>query len=318
MTSADAPGSAARPGGGAALDDLMLAMDVVDTLRHQERLVEAELSEAERARDLRARLRAIYEGQGLAVSDRILDEGIRALEENRFRYDPAPPGLARTLALAWIRRGRIGTGLALVVGLLAVVVGWTVFDGAAQRRAAEDARIELVERLPAELDRAAATASGIAGTPDANARIDELLAEGRAALAAGDATGARGAVAALAALSDELRRRYEIRVVSRPGTPSGVFRIPDANPDGRNYYLVVEAIGRDGAPMTLPVTSEEDGRTSEVAIFAIRVPEATFEAVRRDKAEDGIVQDALVGVKPVGALTPEWRMAVEGGAITSW
>ena len=39
------------------LDDLMLAMDVVDTLRHEERLVSRELNEAARESELVERLR---------------------------------------------------------------------------------------------------------------------------------------------------------------------------------------------------------------------------------------------------------------------
>ena len=83
-------------GGGAApkLDELMLAMDVVDTLRHQEGLVEKALGEDSRDATLKERLRTLYEGQGLKVSDRILDDGIRALKESRFTYDPAPPSFA--------------------------------------------------------------------------------------------------------------------------------------------------------------------------------------------------------------------------------
>ncbi len=75
------PASAGGRAAGAPLDDVMMAMDVVDTLRHAEKLVERELSSDERARQLKERLRQIYTSQGLAVSDRILDEGVAALED---------------------------------------------------------------------------------------------------------------------------------------------------------------------------------------------------------------------------------------------
>ncbi len=82
---ATAPAPEAPP---AKLDDLMLAMDVVDTLRHEEALVEKELSQDMRDEALKKRLRQIYESQGLEVTDRILDEGIKALKESRFAYTP--------------------------------------------------------------------------------------------------------------------------------------------------------------------------------------------------------------------------------------
>ena len=47
----------------AKLDDLMMAMDVVDTLRHRERLIERELNEEVREEQLIARLRALQESR---------------------------------------------------------------------------------------------------------------------------------------------------------------------------------------------------------------------------------------------------------------
>src|ERR687897_3217190 len=100
------------------LDELMLAMDVVDTLRHQDNLVSRELDEERRDAELLERLRRIYKGQGIEVPDKVLQEGVRALKESRFVYTPPPPGLARTLATLWVQRGRVGRGL---LGLLAAL-----------------------------------------------------------------------------------------------------------------------------------------------------------------------------------------------------
>ena len=88
------------------LDDLMLAMDVVDTLRHDQRLVERELSAASSDDAMIERLREVYKGQGIEVSDRVLEEGVKALKEKRFSYEPPRPSLARSLALLWIGRAR--------------------------------------------------------------------------------------------------------------------------------------------------------------------------------------------------------------------
>ena len=98
-------GAAARP---QTLDDLMMAMDVVDTLRHREKLVERELDEEGREAELIARLKEIYRQQGIEVTDEVLAEGVKALRDSRFVYTPPPPGLARTLFTLWVRRGRIG------------------------------------------------------------------------------------------------------------------------------------------------------------------------------------------------------------------
>ena len=52
------------------LDDLMLAMDVVDTLRHDQRVVERELSAGRLDETLIKRLREIYKSQGIKVPTR--------------------------------------------------------------------------------------------------------------------------------------------------------------------------------------------------------------------------------------------------------
>ena len=95
----------------APLDELMLAMDVVDTLRHRELVVARELSEEDRERELMQRLREIYTGQGIEVSDEILAQGVRALREDRFVYSGPEPGFARSLALLYDHRGRWGKPL---------------------------------------------------------------------------------------------------------------------------------------------------------------------------------------------------------------
>src|SRR5919206_1038490 len=99
----------------ARLDDLMLAMDVVDTLRHREDWVARELDESAREAALVERLRHIYEGQGIPVSDRVLREGVRALQQSRFVYTPPKPGLATTLARIWVSRALIGKGLLAIL-----------------------------------------------------------------------------------------------------------------------------------------------------------------------------------------------------------
>ena len=82
----------------APLDEVMMAMDVVDTLRHQKLLVERELNSDTREQKLLERLRKLYASQGIEVPDSILAEGVKALEEDRFTYQLPPPGIQTALA----------------------------------------------------------------------------------------------------------------------------------------------------------------------------------------------------------------------------
>ncbi|HZH52113.1 MAG TPA: DUF6384 family protein [Microvirga sp.] len=308
------------------LDELMLAMDVVDTLRHQDNLVSRELGQEERDAQLLRRLREIYRGQGIEVPDRILLEGVQALKEQRFVYTPPGPSFARTVARAWVNRRRYGRRLLSLLALLAF--GWGAYhfgivEPARQRAAQEQAqaernRVELAGRLPAALEQGHEDVLREAKVPEARERADRLLADGRAAIARGDVAGARQAIGDLEVLRADLRREFTLRIVSRPGEPTGVWRVPQRNPAGRNYYLIVEAVAPDGRILSLPVTSEEDGRTATASKWGVRVSESTALQVQRDKNDDGIVQRNRLGEKRRGSLEVDYLIPVLGGAILQW
>lgn len=300
------------------LDELMLAMDVVDTLRHQEGMVEKALSEDSRDATLKERLRTLYEGQGLRVSDRILDDGIRALKESRFTYDPAPPSFARTMALLWVGRATVAKVAAVALIAIAVLGGVTYWRAASTERASEAARIEMSVTLPETVDTAEAALATEALTSDAKAEADRRIAAARAAIASGDAGAARQAVAAVTDLRATLAQTYELRIVSRPGERTGVFRVPDINTQARNYYLIVEAVTPSGDVLKMPVASEEDGTVKTVDKWGVRVPKPTYDRVAADKSDDGIVEDNILGEKPRGSLHPVYEMDVLSGAITNW
>src|SRR5690625_3766929 len=315
---AERPASASAEPQQPALSEVMLAMDVVDTLRHREGVALRELEQEGRDDLLKERLRDIYEDQGLVVSDRILEEGIRALRDSRFTYQPTPPSFSRTLAGLWVKRKVIGTALAAVVLLAAVWIGWSFWEQSRAERAAEAARVEITETLPRQLEQVSAAALSAAESEEARRRIELLQAEASLALSRSDAEAARVALDALERLRSDLLQTYEVRIVSRPGEDSGIYRVPDVNTGARNYYLIVEAITPDGERLALPVRNEETGATEVVSKWAVRVPEAIYEAVRRDKLEDGIVQNDIVATTPRGVLEPAYSMDVSGGAITEW
>lgn len=300
------------------LDELMLAMDVVDTLRHQEGLAETALAEDERDAALKERLRKIYEGQGLAVTDRILDDGIRALKESRFTYDPAPASFRRTLALFWIERAMVGKVLAAALVTLIGLGAFTYWRIGYTERLAETARIEMTVTLPNRLDVAAKAAEAVAVSSDAKAEVDRLVADAGEAITEGNRAKVNAAIAAVDALRQQLEQTYALKLVTRPGERTGVFRIPDVNKSARVYYLIVEAVAPDGSKLSLPIVSETTGTTTTVAKWGVRVPKATYDAVARDKQDDGIVENDVVGRKLRGYLTPTYDMAVENGAITAW
>jgi len=310
MTTRDAPPSR-EEADAAPLDEVMLAMDVVDTLRHRERLIERELGAEDRERQLKERLREIYASQGIDVSDAVIEQGVRALRENRFVYRPPEPGLRRSLAVLYVTRDRWGKRAAL--GLAAVAAVLLVYLLAIRGPALRE-----IEELPRRLEAAEQAVLAVASVPEAEVEARSIAAEGDAAIERGDYDDAREAVAQLAALRARLEQQYELRIVSRPGALSGVWRIPEDNPTAQNYYLIVEPIAPDGSVVPLTVENEETGEVETVTRFGLRVDEATFNRVREDKSDDGIIQNNVVGVKRRGELEREYLIETTGATITEW
>jgi hypothetical protein len=279
----------------------MLAMDVVDTLRHSDEWVARELDEASREAALTERLREIYRGQGIAVPDRVLVEGVRALKESRFFYTPPKPGLAATLARIWVQRDLIGKGLLALLAIL--VVAWGIRYAVVVRPLQEQARA---------LGEAHAAVLAQTPAPAARERADRLLTDGRSALDRGDEGAARASLGALQTLRDQLPREYSLRIVSLASKQvrTALHR--------RNFYLIVEAVAPDGGVIPLPITSEEDGTTKVVNRWGVRVPEETYLAVDRDQRDDGVIQNARLGEKRKGEPDVAYTMPILGGAITQW
>jgi hypothetical protein len=344
------------------LDEVMLAMDVVDTLRHSERLVERELDAGDRDQRLKERMREIYASQGIEVSDRILAEGVAALKEKRFSYKPAEAGLAVRLAHLYIDRAKWGKAAlgALVVVMILVVgyQGFRIYESKQQQAltvAAQTTWQSILESGPSAevkalgetiyaqaqgalergdsgqaeeavadlelLQRARVEHNAIvkeAKDKDAIAQADLDLSAGLTALSRGESAEAEAALSRLQALQARLAEEYELRIVSRPGEQSGIWRVSDRNPLGRNYYLIVEAVTPEGQLLEMPITSEEDGKTVTVKKWGVRVDGSTFERVRADSQDDGIIQNSGVALKQRGFLEPEYLMPVSGGAITRW
>ncbi len=295
----------------ASLDELMLAMDVVDTMRHKELVLARELQGEDRDAKLLEQLREIYTSQGIEVTDEILQRGVDALREERFAYPQPEPSFSRTLAHAYVTRGRWGklAGAGVAVIAVAVLAMQLLVWGPAERQATE---------VPQQLTAAFAMLDTNTDDPAALDPARAHLATGQAAVAQGDFDAAREATAEIAALNERVQAQYELRVVSRPGETSGFWRESEEARGARNYYLVVEAIAPNGDALRLPIVNEETQRTSNVRAWGLRVDEATFERAVADKQDDGIIQNAVVGRKRRGVLEREYTVPTTGAAVTDW
>jgi len=413
------------------LNEVMLAMDVVDTLRHQQSLVDRELGTDDHDQALIAKVRKIYADQGLEVSDAVIASGVKALREERFTYTPPKKSFQLSLAHLYVNRGRWAKrGAVLVAALLAVYLVYQFFVVAPQKRSRQkavqainlridrqrdqisvtkerlvrlnqnlikvkeagsqkasaaarglvdraardiaaaqekiqaleklditshvdldqgadiadsvtdrlDKRKELIAALSGHLnnaEKAATTLDELKILPeklkdqrdraltesqqnDARRQAEKLYKDAMTALGRGDVAAAQNGYALLQQLYDQLVQEYELRIVSREGARSGVWRVPQNNPNARNYYVIVEAVTADGKRLAVPVISEEDGKTHTVKQWGLRVKASVFDQIKRDKMDDGIINKNVFGQKKRGYLTPRYLIPTTGGAIAKW
>ncbi|MEN8200011.1 MAG: DUF6384 family protein [Thermodesulfobacteriota bacterium] len=289
------------------LDEVMLAMDVVDTLRHHMKVVERELGSDLRDEQLKEKLRKIYHTQGIEVPDHVLEEGVQALREDRFTYRPPEKGLSTRLAAIYISRDRWGKWLIGV--MVACLLGWGGYQFLIAGPRAD---------APELIKSSYHTIWHSAKSDRAKDMVKQINRRAVKALEDGDRKEVEKALAAFEEIRHYLDQEYVVKVVASPGERSGVWRVPDINRSTRNYYIIVEAVAADGQTLQVPVISEETNKKSLVSKWGIRVDEDVFQRIGADKQDDGIIQNNILGEKEKGYLDPSYTVPTNGGAITSW
>ncbi|PVB59921.1 DUF6384 family protein [Labrenzia sp. 011] len=302
----------------APLDDLMMAMDVVDTLRHEEGQVARELKADDRDAAMIERLRQVYAAQGIEVPDHILKAGVEDLKRDRFVYTPPSTGFQRTLAMIYISRAIWSKWLAAAAAVLVVAIAAWYFLVTLPAQRAEADFLARLQALPDTYSELVGRIDTLTDNTEVEGEAMRLADDGRLALADGRTDAAFKAEADLRQLAARLQEAFEVRIISREGVPTGITRIPEANPDTENYYIVVEAVDPDGNILERSITSEESSAAETVDKWGQRVSEPIYNAVRRDKMEDGIVQKGVLGQKRRGEMDIKWRSGVQDGAITKW
>ena len=184
------------------LDEVMLAMDIVDTIRRRERMVQRELDAEGREIDLKERLRKIYAAQGIDIPDHVLEQGVAAIKEDRFVYTPAAPGFPRTLATLYVTRNAWGKWL--LGAIAAVMIAAAGYYAAVVAPAA---------RLPGRIEALHAQIAGITEDAEARTQAGQIREAGLAAARRGERDQARSAIASLEALHQRLEQMDAVRRV---------------------------------------------------------------------------------------------------------
>ena len=295
----------------APLEDLMAAMDVVDTLRHEQSITESELDGDSRRERLLVRLRDLYSAQGIDVPDSLLEEGIDALEQERFKYQVVKTSWRTRLAGVWVSRSRWGKPLGFLAVVASAFYGYYFFSDVLPEK-------NLRANLP---DKVNAVFSGIVAVSKNPSVVDRAkLSSANAYRAIEDKNyvEAKAILGNMRAVKSQLDLQYSIRVISEPNQNSGVWRTPPNNPSAKNYYLIVEAVDKTNTLVELDIVNQENNKVARKKSWGLRVSEQTFQKVAADKRDDGIIQENTVGKKELGYLKPVFSIDTSGATITEW
>lgn len=171
-----------------------------------------------------------------------------------------------------------------------------------------------------ELRKFYASIRAVAKEDIAFQRVDALEKETAKYEETGDVQGLRQASDSLRELDEILRQEYTLEI------QGGKWRYPkDRGPNvesARNYYLLVQAKDKSGRVITKRITNEETSITETITIWGERVPQAVYERVRDDKADNEIIDNRVFGAKRRGYVTEQITFdgvnSSRRGQITRW
>lgn len=153
-------------------------------------------------------------------------------------------------------------------------------------------------------------------------RGETLYGEARQFIEAADIQRLSQSIFQLDNLAEVLSMEYTLRIVNRSGVKSGIDRYyTDENGKrASGHYLIVEAVASDGSIIPMHIRNEENGKTERVKMWGERVANEVYERVKRDKLDNGIINDDIVGTKKRGYLSESFTMkeVIKEGQITRW
>lgn len=113
--------------------------------------------------------------------------------------------------------------------------------------------------------------------------------------------------------------RTEINLVVLPDNTkkTGYERTFDKS-GGTSWYIIAVTVDEAGQPIDMNVKSRETGMERMASMFGVRVDRAGWERIKKDKLEDGIVNNNKIGIKPMGILDIQFEPGYSAEYILEW
>lgn len=296
--------------------DQLAAMAIIDEMRREKTFVDETLDLETLRAALAQRIRAYYKENNIAVSDEIVEQGVKAYFANRLRFSARELSFRQTIfANAYIHRGAVALVVLAVAVLTLGVVG---IVSLARTRPIETARINALQTFNEEIERLMERFRALP-IPEDDMKTVTLHAENAKRLQAeGNRKGGAQEKETLEYLLRLAQTPLTLRIIDRKGESSGVEKTYPGAHRGI-YYLIAEAIDGSGMHFPLLVSDRNSGISKTVTRFGVRVPDDEFERIKNDKLEDGRISDTTLGEKPLGQISFSYRLNADGNdVITEW
>ena len=164
-------------------------------------------------------------------------------------------------------------------------------------------------RIPEELNFVLAQVKNVTTDAEALSRAAALHRQGRWAFDRSERLQAKESVEQLKQLAADLSEEYTLIITG------GKWRFKNSDPSVRNYYVLVEAVDPRGVKLAKRIQNEEDGTAATVKQWGERVPFAVYERVRKDKQDNGRIDQDVFGRKARGRLEVEVELRSDEGEI---
>jgi hypothetical protein len=303
--------------------EMLRIMDVATTLRLDRELVEEQLNFEDLKARLKERMLAASKVTGESVTPEEVDAAIDRYYANLYTFHEPKMSFAVAMAHAWVRRGPI-LGWGFVLTLAALV--WVIFFTPPVSN-----RAHIAAQLDRYINERAHIIRSIARDPRVAPEVDRLTAEAFASRKVWDATRLKTLRQEVDDLEAKLTEEYDIISVpleTRNGkNQNTIVRYPPDN-DGKKikaYYLFVQARKPDGSALPRRIRSSETAVEKVVTTWGEQIPEAVYERLKKDKLDDGILNETAFAVKRMRVLDEEVTMpGLDGkplarmGRITEW
>jgi hypothetical protein len=164
-------------------------------------------------------------------------------------------------------------------------------------------------RIPEDLNFVLAQVKNLTTDAEALSRAAALQRQGRWAFDRSERLQAMESLRQLKQLVADLSEEYTLIITG------GKWRFKNSDPSARTYYVLVEAVDPRGVKLAKLIQNEEDGTAATVKQWGERVPFAVYERVRKDKQDNGRIDQDVFGRKARGRLEVEVELRSDEGEI---